>query len=102
MSLKLVSKLALAALAALSISVMSARAGDGNIAQQNGKGYTPCNKGSQSVQSQYGKGKNNCTPNYKGKNNKSGFNSGNTGGNFSGNTNGNMSGNLNGNRNRNQ
>jgi hypothetical protein len=109
MSLKLISKLALAALVALSLSVLStaARAGDGNIAQQSSKGdVTPpakqFGKGKNSqtpVQSQsYGKGKGDMGPVNKGKaGNKSGFNSGNSSGNSSGNTSGNASGNTAGN-----
>jgi hypothetical protein len=99
MSLKLVSKLALAAFATLSLS-LAAHAGDGNIAQQSGKGYMPppskgaqqFNKGKNSqapVQSQSGKGSN-FVPPVKGKgSNKPVLSSGNNGGNSSGNNGGN-------------
>jgi hypothetical protein len=115
MSLKLVSKLALAAFAALSFTVV-AHAGTGNIAQQSGKGdvtppakqFQQFGKGKNSqapVQSQDGKGgKNDMTPPFKGKqSNKNGskiFSSGNNGGNSSGTNGGNTP--VVNNRNRNQ
>jgi hypothetical protein len=58
--MKRLSKLALAAVVALVFGV-AAQAGDGNIAQQNGKGKNDVTPSKQ-VQTQSGKGKNDVTP----------------------------------------